>query len=321
MKPLWLILHAAAHASMASKEQLFLLVTEPRSGSDWLVDLLDAHPNVCVPAGAWPEKHSGDKHSVDGHALVGVSKANALNQSAADVGAAYEAAADYRLAHPRKGPKDDAGIRHRKICSVFGWKQPMHVLVPTYQPHAHARATIDRDAVAAWVRARRVRLIFLKRTGLAWWMSLAKKHEADERSPESHPSHCLDTACAAKMASTKLVVEHWQLKTLASHLAAAEAAWDDLLSEVTPPDYVVETTASAVTGKTVVFTGKLETMSRDEAKAQAERLGAKAAGSVSAKTDLVVAGPGAGSKLKQAAELGIKVISEEEWAEIVKAAG
>ena len=56
MKPplnVWLILHAAAHASMASKEQLFLLVTEPRSGSDWLVDLLDAHPNVCVPAGRY----------------------------------------------------------------------------------------------------------------------------------------------------------------------------------------------------------------------------------------------------------------------------
>jgi DNA ligase (NAD+) len=98
-------------------------------------------------------------------------------------------------------------------------------------------------------------------------------------------------------------------------------AWDDLLSEVSPPDYVVETTVSAVTGKTVVFTGKLETMSRDEAKAQAERLGAKAAGSVSAKTDLVVAGPGAGSKLKQAAALGIEVIDEAAWAEIVKAAG
>ncbi|MBA4091763.1 MAG: DNA ligase (NAD(+)) LigA [Sphingobium sp.] len=98
-------------------------------------------------------------------------------------------------------------------------------------------------------------------------------------------------------------------------------AWDDLLREVSPPDYVVETTASAVTGKTVVFTGKLETMSRDEAKAQAERLGAKAAGSVSAKTDLVVAGPGAGSKLKQAAALGVAVISEAEWAEIVQAAG
>ncbi|MEK7343536.1 MAG: NAD-dependent DNA ligase LigA [Pseudomonadota bacterium] len=99
------------------------------------------------------------------------------------------------------------------------------------------------------------------------------------------------------------------------------AAWDDLLSEVSPPPYMVETTASAVTGKTVVFTGKLETMSRDEAKAQAERLGAKAAGSVSAKTDLVVAGPGAGSKLKQAAALGIEVIDEAAWAEIVKAAG
>ena len=99
------------------------------------------------------------------------------------------------------------------------------------------------------------------------------------------------------------------------------AVWDDLLSEVSPPDYVVETKDSAVAGKTVVFTGKLETMSRDEAKAQAERLGARAAGSVSAKTDLVVAGPGAGSKLKQAAALGIPVIDEAAWAEIVRAAG
>jgi DNA ligase (NAD+) len=97
--------------------------------------------------------------------------------------------------------------------------------------------------------------------------------------------------------------------------------WDDLLSEVSPPRYVVETLESPVSGKTVVFTGKLETMSRDEAKAQAERLGAKAAGSVSAKTDLVVAGPGAGSKLKKAAELGIEVIDEAGWAEIVAAAG
>lgn len=99
------------------------------------------------------------------------------------------------------------------------------------------------------------------------------------------------------------------------------AVWEDLLSEVTPPPYVVETKASAVAGKTVVFTGKLETMSRDEAKAQAEALGARSAGSVSAKTDLVVAGPGAGSKLKQAAALGIEVIDEAAWADIVKAAG
>ncbi|VVT13883.1 NAD-dependent DNA ligase LigA [Erythrobacter sp. EC-HK427] len=99
------------------------------------------------------------------------------------------------------------------------------------------------------------------------------------------------------------------------------AVWDDLLSEVSPPRYEVETLDSPVAGKTVVFTGKLETMSRDEAKAQAERLGAKASGSVSAKTDLLVAGPGAGSKLKKAAELGIEVIDEAGWAAIVAAAG
>jgi DNA ligase (NAD+) len=95
------------------------------------------------------------------------------------------------------------------------------------------------------------------------------------------------------------------------------AAWDDLLREVSPPAYVSNVKASAVTGKTIVFTGSLETMSRDEAKAQAEALGAKTSGSVSAKTDLVVAGPGAGSKLKKAAELGIDVIDENAWAAIV----
>ena len=97
--------------------------------------------------------------------------------------------------------------------------------------------------------------------------------------------------------------------------------WEDLLQQVLPPDYIVEVKASSVSGKTVVFTGALETMSRDEAKAQAEALGAKAAGSVSAKTDLVVAGPGAGTKLKKAQELGIEVIDEAAWAAIVAAAG
>ena len=99
------------------------------------------------------------------------------------------------------------------------------------------------------------------------------------------------------------------------------AVWEDMLSLVNPPRYEVETLDSPVAGKTVVFTGKLETMSRDEAKAQAERLGAKAAGSVSAKTDLLVAGPGAGSKLKKAAELGIEVIDEAGWVNIVAKAG
>ncbi|MEX0860140.1 MAG: NAD-dependent DNA ligase LigA, partial [Cucumibacter sp.] len=95
---------------------------------------------------------------------------------------------------------------------------------------------------------------------------------------------------------------------------------DDLLAEVAPQSHEVALTEdSPVAGKTVVFTGALERMSRSEAKAMAERLGAKVSGSVSAKTDLLVAGPGAGSKLADAERLGVSVIDEDEWFDLVGA--
>jgi len=109
-------------------------------------------------------------------------------------------------------------------------------------------------------------------------------------------------------------------ETVAGSLAAFFAngrnreAVDKLLAQIKPKTYVLEIAAnSKVAGKTVVFTGSLEKMSRAEAKAMAERLGARVAGSVSAKTDIIVAGPGAGSKLKKAQELGLTVLDEEGW--------
>jgi DNA ligase (NAD+) len=105
------------------------------------------------------------------------------------------------------------------------------------------------------------------------------------------------------------------------HEAHNREALDDLLSELAPKPFVSDAKRTEWSGKTIVFTGSLETMSRDEAKAQAERLGARAAGSVSPKTDLVVAGPGAGSKLKKAEEFGIRVIGEQEWSQIVAESG
>jgi DNA ligase (NAD+) len=94
-------------------------------------------------------------------------------------------------------------------------------------------------------------------------------------------------------------------------------ALDDLLAQVAAEPFVRATAASPITDKTVVFTGTLEKMTRPEAKALAERLGAKVTGSVSAKTDYVVAGSDAGSKLAKARDLGVKVLSEDEWLKLV----
>jgi DNA ligase (NAD+) len=99
------------------------------------------------------------------------------------------------------------------------------------------------------------------------------------------------------------------------------AAVNDLQKELTVQDYTrAATTETAVTGKTVVFTGKLEKIGREEAKTQAEAAGAKVAGAVSKNTDYLIAGADAGSKLKKAAELGVKILSEDEWLDLIQSA-
>ncbi|MFN3517560.1 MAG: helix-hairpin-helix domain-containing protein, partial [Novosphingobium sp.] len=201
--------------------------------------------------------------------------------------------------------------RRSEILAREGWKEK------------------SADNLLAAIEARRApdaaRLLFglgIRHVGAVTARDLMKRFETLERLRE--------VAQAAQAGDAEALAELTSIDGIGPAVAKAlgdffhephnVAVWEDLLGEVTPPPYVVEVRDSAVAGKTVVFTGALATMSRDEAKAQAERLGARAAGSVSAKTDLVVAGPGAGSKLKKAAELGIEVIDEAAWAEIVRSA-
>jgi DNA ligase (NAD+) len=243
-----------------------------------------------------------------------------------------------RLKHfVSRGALDIEGLGEKTIAEFFalGWlESPADI----FRLHRRREEILRRegwkdksvDNLLAAIEAKRspdaARLLFglgIRHVGAVTARDLLKRFQTltalRERAEKAHAG---DPEAAAELSSIEgvgpVVVE-----ALGDffHEPHNVAVWDDLLGEVSPPPYVVETKESAVGGKTVVFTGKLETMSRDEAKAQAERLGAKAAGSVSAKTDLVVAGPGAGSKLKQAAALGIAVIDEAAWAEIVRAAG
>lgn len=130
--------------------------------------------------------------------------------------------------------------------------------------------------------------------------------------PESTAYHDLLSIDGIGETLAKSVIEYFS----ETHIMAAIKA---LLDEITVLDFIAPAVTSPVAGKTVVFTGSMEKMSRDEAKARAQSLGAKVAGSVSAKTDYVIAGADAGSKLKKAAELGLSILSEDEWLALIGA--
>ena len=237
-----------------------------------------------------------------------------------------------RLKHfVSRGALDIEGLGDKTIAEFvsLGW---LHAPADIYRLRAHRDELLTRegwkeksvDALFASIEAKRapdsIRFLFgigIRHVGAGTSKDLVRAFGSVERVADVARSHDA-LANLSSVEGVGPVVAQALIDFF--HEEHNRAAWHDLLSEVTPAPYVSTVRASSLTGKTVVFTGTLETMSRDEAKAQAEALGAKTAGSVSAKTDLVVAGPGAGSKLKKATDLGIAVIDEAGWAEIVATA-
>lgn len=233
-----------------------------------------------------------------------------------------------RLKHfVSRGAMDIDGLGERTILEFFelGW---LNSPADIFRLHAHRDPLLTRegwkeksvDNLFASIKTRRTpdpaRFLFglgIRHVGIVTARDLVKAFGTVERVAEvaMHQEAVLELSGVEGIGPVvaEALVDFFRE-------AHNREAWDDLLREVQPVPFVSNVKPSAVTGKTIVFTGSLETMSRDEAKAQAEALGAKIAGSVSAKTDLVVAGPGAGSKLKKAAELGIEVIDEAAWAAI-----
>ncbi|MGJ3647532.1 NAD-dependent DNA ligase LigA [Sphingomonas sp. GlSt437] len=240
-----------------------------------------------------------------------------------------------RLKHfVSRGAMDIDGLGEKTIQEFFGlgW---VHGPADIFRLHAHKPELLTRegwkeksvDNLLASIEARRTpdpaRFLFglgIRHVGAVTARDLVKAFGTVEAVADVATRAHDDAAALADLTAVEgigPVVAHALVAFFAE--THNRDAWADLLSEVRPEPYVSNVRASAVSGKTVVFTGTLETMSRDEAKAQAEALGAKVSGSVSAKTDLVVAGPGAGSKLNKAAELGIEVIDEAAWRAIAEA--
>jgi DNA ligase (NAD+) len=223
---------------------------------------------------------------------------------------------------------DIEGLGEKTIVEFaeLGW---LHSPADIFRLHAHRAELLERegwkdvsvDKLMAAIEAKRTpgapRFLFglgIRHVGIVTARDLLKSFGTVEALRAAAMSEGADAELSAVEGVGPVVAE-----ALVDffHEPHNREALDDLLSEVRPARFVSDARQTQWSGKTIVFTGSLETMSRDEAKAQAERLGARSAGSVSAKTDLVVAGPGAGSKLKKAADFGVRVIGEEEWARIV----
>lgn len=199
------------------------------------------------------------------------------------------------------------GIRHlgevaaQDLARHYGSWDMLEAALDTARPaalaHRQADLAAQAERIAATTEGRRARLAEVRAKAIA----------------EAAPDPDATSAWAGLIAGDGIGPVLAMSLSDAFANPAERAAMDRLVRELTPLPPEARATDSAIAGKTLVFTGTLEKMTRAEAKARAEALGAHVAGSVSAKTDLLIAGPGAGSKARKAADLGIKVIDEDEW--------
>ncbi|MWD27314.1 NAD-dependent DNA ligase LigA [Aquicoccus sp. SCR17] len=173
---------------------------------------------------------------------------------------------------------------------------------PAERRHQEAEAAVEAERRAAADEGRRARVTEARRA--VWEKDPVKIAARNAWEDLVGIDGIGATAAAALVAAFGQAAERASIDRLAAHLQVQDVARPD-------------TSGSPVAGKTVVFTGTLEKMTRSEAKARAEALGAKVSGSVSAKTDILVAGPGAGSKAKKAAELGVETIDEDAWLALI----
>ncbi|MCB1328970.1 MAG: NAD-dependent DNA ligase LigA [Maritimibacter sp.] len=198
-----------------------------------------------------------------------------------------------------------AGDLERHYLSWSAFAGAVDAAVPAGLRHLEAEAAVRAERAAAAEEGRRARIS--ETVEAAWAAEPAVQEDARAAWDELVGIDGIGAAVA-----TALVA--------AFHQPAERASLDRLAAELDVIDAeAVGDADSPVAGKTLVFTGTLEKMTRAEAKARAEALGAKVAGSVSAKTDLLIAGPGAGSKAKKAAELGVETIDEDGWLALIGA--
>ncbi|MFN3145332.1 MAG: NAD-dependent DNA ligase LigA [Paracoccaceae bacterium] len=203
------------------------------------------------------------------------------------------------------------GIRHvgevaaadlaRHFGSWTALEQAVDAAMPAAAAHRRAEAAVLAEQGAARAEGRRARITEARETA---WQGADVPPGARAAWDDLTAIDGIGATVALSLVDAfSQEAERASIRRLVAHL------------EIVPPDRPAE--ESPVAGKTVVFTGTLEKMTRAEAKARAEALGAKVSGSVSAKTDLLVAGPGAGSKAKKAAELGVETIDEDGWLALI----